>query len=60
MYLKTAENIVRRYSFDSKLENGQTVTSFLSEETDIASFLNAFAESTETEMHHSPSVYSRV
>ena len=35
----------------------QTV-SFLSEETDIASFLNTFAKSAETDMHHSLSLFN--
>ena len=36
----------------------QKLRSFLSEETYLASFRNAFVKSTETQMHHSPSVYS--
>ena len=53
-------NKVRRYSLDSKLESGKTLRSFLSEETYLASFRNAFVKSIETQMHHSPSVYSWV
>ena len=49
----------KQSSLDSKLEGGQTI-SFNLEEIDKTSFLNAFAKSAETEMHHSLSVYSSV
>ena len=47
----------KQSSLDSKLESGQTI-SFIFEETDIASFLNAFAKSAETEMHHCLSLFT--
>ena len=56
-FRKLAGNKAGRYSLDSKLEKWAD-HSCLSEDTDIASFLNAFAKSAETEMHHSLSVYS--
>ena len=43
---------------DPKLEKWEDHYSFISEETDIASLLKAFAKSLETEMHQFPSVYS--
>ena len=39
------------------LESGQTI-SFIFEETDIASFLKAFAKSAGTEMHHCLSLFT--
>ena len=44
----------KQSSLDSKLESGQTI-SFIFEETDIASFLNAYAEA---EMHHYLSLFT--
>ena len=44
----------KQSSLDSKLESGQTI-SFIFEETDISSFLNAYAE---TEMHHYLSLFT--
>ena len=52
-----SQNGRKQSSLNSKLESGQTI-SFIFEETDIASFLNSFAESAETEMHHSLSLFT--
>ena len=47
----------KQSSLDSKLESGQTI-SFIFEEADIASFLNAFAKSAETEMNDYLSLFT--
>ena len=47
----------KQSSLDSKSESGQII-SFIFEKTDIASFLNAFAKSAETEMHHYLSLFT--
>ena len=49
--VSSEKNAFSQSSLDSKLESWQTI-SFIFEETDIASFLNAFVKSAETEMHH--------
>ena len=51
---KLAEN---KAAWIQKMESGQTI-SFIFEETDIASFLNAFAKSAEAEMHHCLSLFT--
>ena len=47
----------KQSSLDSKLESGQTI-SFIFEETDTTSFLNAFAKGSETEIHHYLSLFT--
>ena len=48
-----------RFSSTSMLECPSRITiSFIFEETDIASFPNAFAKSAETEMHHYLSLFT--
>ena len=56
---KNAFSQIRRKqsSLDSELESGQTI-SFIFEETDIASFLNALVKSADAEIHHFLSLFT--
>ena len=55
--VSSEKNGYSQSSLDSKLESWQTIW-FIFEETDIASFLNAFVKSAETEMHHYLSLFT--